>query len=156
MLTQQPAALLVWQQVPVVRAHERIHADVTERALPREKCRHVRAVELGGSVHADVRPHRLEPPCALLEHGTVRRLQRLRGRRVCPQHEIGICAKPREVVPAANREPFDAAQASLDRLDRLGAGRSDGSPLGEHRIDRVVGRLVDTFGDRGVIDHRQI
>ena len=71
-LTQQPAALLVWQQVPVVRAHERIHADVTERALPREKRRHVRAVELGGSVHADVRPHRLEPPCALLEHGTVR------------------------------------------------------------------------------------
>ena len=56
------AALVVGQQIPLQRPHERVHADVVAGLLTGQERRDVALVELGGPVQRDRAPHRRRWP----------------------------------------------------------------------------------------------
>ena len=100
-LGQQPATLGRVEEVPLVGAHERIHADVTARFLLGEEGRDMALVELGRAVQ---RHHRPDGLAAAAEPGAaeahVQFLKIISGGRHPPEHEVRVGPQPLDVIAA--------------------------------------------------------
>ena len=116
----QGAALLIGQQVPLVRAHEWVHADVGPSVLLGEERGHVALVELGRTVQRHLRPHRAQMPSeARATQPVVGLLQVVAGRRVRPHHDVGVGAHAGKVVEAP-----DDHVLLLELADQVEAGQT--------------------------------
>ena len=103
-------------------------------------------VELGGTVQSHRRPGRRQAPP---DGGAAQRagggLQRLRGRRVPPDHQVGVGAQGRDVVEAAQRDalPGEVADQFGQFGGRLVGGRVQVTGPGVDRERRVDDLRVD-------------
>jgi hypothetical protein len=145
-LGQQVTALLVGQQVPLVRAHERVDADVVAGRLTGQERRQVALVELGRPVQRHHRPHRRQVASQhrAPEH-PIRLLQRLGARRVPPHHEVGVGPQRGHVIRPAHHHVL--ARQLLEQAVDLGhdlVARRRAELVGdpEHRPHRVSDRGV--------------
>ena len=156
-LDEQPATLVLRQQVPLVRPHERVHGQVAARRLPRHERGDVRLVELGGAVQPHHGPDRPQVPAQrAAPELPVRLLHRLDVRRVPPHHQVGVRPQSSDVVPAAHHQVL--AGEPGDRLFRLGresravVGQGPGRRVErEHGPHRVADGLVDLRDREGSV-----
>ena len=115
------ASFGIGQQVPLVRADKRVHADVLARFLTREERRDVALVELCGPVQRHVAPHCV---AGTAEDGGpaeigVGGLDLLNLFRMPPDHEVCVGPQTRDVVHTANHNTF-----GFERVEEL-AGVAD-------------------------------
>lgn len=124
---------LVGQQIPVVRPHERVHADVVARILARDERRNVALVEFCGAVQGHVRPHRVAGPAddRAATEVRVELLQILDALGMRPEHEVGVGAQTGDVVDATNDDVGVLVRGEellqvLERLARSSPPRTPG------------------------------